>query len=101
MGIRESQLRALVRFETSSEFSDIEKLALRYAVEMTRTPVEVPDELFDALRSHLNEEQMVELTAAIAWENFRARYNHALGMESEGFSKTNFCPLPERPVQQH
>lgn len=36
-----------------------------------------------------------ELTSAIAWENYRARNNHALGVESEGFSKGAFCPLPE------
>jgi alkylhydroperoxidase family enzyme len=96
MGIRDAQLRALGDFEASPEFSEIEKLVLRYAVEMTRTPVEVPDELFAQLRGRLNETQLVELTGAIAWENFRARFNHALGMESEGFSRKNFCPLPER-----
>lgn len=89
-------MRALANFEASTEFTDLEKLALQYAVEMTRTQVEIPDELFDKLRQHLNEEQLVELTSAIAWENYRARFNHALGMESEGFSKAKFCPLPER-----
>jgi alkylhydroperoxidase family enzyme len=96
MGIRDGQLRALVDFEASPEFTGIEKLALRYAVAMTRTPVEVPDELFEELQRHLNNTQLVELTGAIAWENFRARFNHGLGMESEGFSKAKFCPLPER-----
>jgi len=33
---------ALVNFEDSPEFSEVEKLALRYAVAMTVTPVEVP-----------------------------------------------------------
>ncbi len=63
---------------------------------MTQTPVEVSDELFAALRQHFNEAQMVELTAAIAWENYRARFNHAFGVEAQGFSNGAYCPLPEQ-----
>ncbi len=77
-------------------FSPLEKLVLDYGVAMTLTPVEVPDELFAALRQHFNEAQLVELTAAIAWENYRARFNHAFGIEAQGFSKGAYCPLPER-----
>lgn len=68
---------------------------LDYSVAMTQTPVELPDELFAALRQHLNEAQMVELTAAIAWENYRARFNHAFGVEAQGFSEGAYCPMPE------
>jgi len=63
---------------------------------MTQAPVEVSDELFAALRQHFNEAQLVELTAAIAWENYRARFNHAFGVEAQGFSEGAYCPLPER-----
>lgn len=87
---------ALAEFETSPEFTEIEKLTLRYAVAMTATPVEVPDDLFETLRTHFDDRQLVELTAAIAWENFRARFNHAFGCESEGFSEGAFCALPSR-----
>lgn len=62
---------------------------------MTETPVEVPDELFAALRQHFNDAQLVELTASIAWENYRARFDHACGIEAQGFSAGAFCPLPE------
>lgn len=69
---------------------------LDYSAAMTRTPVEVPDELFAALRRQFDEAQLVELTAAIAWENYRARFNHAFGIEAQGFSDGAYCPLPER-----
>ncbi len=86
-------------------FSPLEKLVIDYGVALTLTPVEVPDELFAALRQHFNEAQLVELTAAIAWENYRARFNHAFGIEAQGFSKGAYCPLPERtgkiPVAHH
>ena len=69
---------------------------LDYSVAITQTPVDVPDEVFDGLRQHFNEPQMVELTAMIAWENYRARSNHAFGIEAQGFSENAYCPLPER-----
>ena len=94
-GLTEAKLRAMADFETSDEFTELERLALRYAVEMARTEVEIPDELFAALRRHLSDAQLVELTAAIAWENYRARFNHAFGCEAEGFSEGAFCPLPK------
>jgi alkylhydroperoxidase family enzyme len=62
---------------------------------MTRTPVELPNELFEAVRAHFNPRQLVELTAAIAWENYRARFNHAFGCEAEGYSEGAFCALPK------
>jgi alkylhydroperoxidase family enzyme len=94
-GVTEKKLMALAGYEVSPDLTELEKLAIRYAVEMTKTPVEVPDELFEALKRNLSDKQIVELTSAIAWENYRARNNHALGVESEGFSKGAFCPLPD------
>lgn len=93
-GLTEQQLLALADFENSPAFSDLEKLVLRYAGAMTQTPLEVPAELFEALRRHLSPQQLVELTSAIAWENYRARFDHAFGIEAEGFSAGAICPLP-------
>jgi alkylhydroperoxidase family enzyme len=92
-GVTERQLLDLPRFEASDAFSEVEKLVLRYAVAMTRTPVEVSDELFAELRNHFSPQQMVELTSAIAWENYRARFDHAFGVEAEGFSAGATCPV--------
>jgi len=96
--VTEVQLRDLPVFRESAAFSDLEKLVIEYAVEMTRTPVEVPDALFGALRARFTEAQLVELTAAIAWENYRARFDHAFGIEAQGFSEGAYCALPERPA---
>jgi alkylhydroperoxidase family enzyme len=93
-GIGDQQLFDLAHFETSPAFSELEKLVLRYAVAMTETPVEVPDALFAALRKHFSPQQMVELTSAIAWENYRARFDHAFGIEAEGFSDGAACAVP-------
>jgi alkylhydroperoxidase family enzyme len=95
-GISERQIRDLADFEHSPAFSDLEKLVMRYAAAMAETPVEVPDELFAELHKHLDSQQMVELTAAIAWENFRARFNRAFGIEAEGYSEGAACAVPVR-----
>ena len=92
----EAQLRDLPRYSASPAFSPLEKLVLDYAVAMTNTPVEVPDALFARLREHFAEAELVELTAAIAWENYRARFDHAFGIGAQGFSEGAYCPLPER-----
>jgi 4-carboxymuconolactone decarboxylase len=94
--VTERQLAALDRFETSDAFDALERDVLRYAEALTRTPVEVTDALFATLRARLDPRQMVELTSAIAWENYRARFDHAFGIEAEGFSAAAFCPLPAR-----
>ncbi len=84
-GLTDEKLEALGDFETSAALDEQERLVLRYAAAMTETPVHVPDEMFEALGGEFNERQIVELTSCIAWENYRARYDHAFGMESEGF----------------
>jgi alkylhydroperoxidase family enzyme len=96
MGITEEQLRELPRFEESIHFSDEEKLVLRLAVSLTRTPSDVCDELYGELSRRFSQREMVELNAAICWENYRARFNRTYALGPEGFSQGGFCPLPER-----
>jgi alkylhydroperoxidase family enzyme len=95
-GITDEQLEALASFETSPHFDRREKAVLRYAEGMTRTPADVPDAVFAEIRDLFSTEQIVELTAAVALENFRARFNCALKVESD-----NLCMLPpDHPVRK-
>jgi alkylhydroperoxidase family enzyme len=94
-GITEAQLLDLARFEDSPSFDSNEKLVLRLTVALTRTPANVDDQLFAGLRAVFTEPQLVELTTAVAWENYRARFNRTFGVLAEGFSEGAFCPLPE------
>ena len=95
-GISAEQIANLSNYRTSANFSDLERLVLGYADAMTRVPVEVPDALFARLREKFNEAELVELTSAIAWENYRARFDHAFGIEGENFSEGAVCALPVR-----
>jgi alkylhydroperoxidase family enzyme len=87
----EAKLLAVREWRDNPLFSEAERVALEYAERMTITGQSVDDGLFARLRAHYGEAQIVELTAAIAFENFRSKFNPPLGIAAQGF-----CPLPER-----
>lgn len=83
-GLTDEELAAVPQFETSTLFNERERAALAYAEAMSRTPVRITDEMFADLKRHFDEEQIVELTASIALQNYRSRFDHALGIGSDG-----------------
>jgi alkylhydroperoxidase family enzyme len=91
-GAEEEKIREVPGWRESGRFSDTERAALEYAEAMTITGERVSDELFARLRSLFDEAQIVELTAAVALENFRSKFNVPLGIEAQGL-----CPLPKAP----
>jgi AhpD family alkylhydroperoxidase len=94
-GLSDEQLLALPRYRESKLFTDAEKLVLDYAVAVSRTPVDVSNELFARLRERFDDAQIVELTHLIVLENYRGRFNFALGADAAGFSEGMVCALPE------
>jgi alkylhydroperoxidase family enzyme len=85
----EARLAEVATWRDSRVFSEPERLALEYAERMTITGELVDDAFFARLSQHYSEAQIVELTAAIAFENFRSKFNPPLGIEAQGF-----CLLP-------
>jgi alkylhydroperoxidase family enzyme len=84
-GASEEKIRAIDQAATSPLFDEVERDALAYAEAMTITGQRVSDDLFARARKHFSEPQIVELTAAVALENFRSKFNVALGIEAQGF----------------
>lgn len=84
-------MQAAANWRGSALFSDDERVALDYAERMTVTGERVDDALFTRLKARFSEAQIVELTASVALENFRSKFNPALGVEGQGF-----CLMPER-----
>lgn len=80
---------ALGDYLKSPLFSQREKLALELCERMTHTDKRVTDRFFDRLKRHFTEEELVELAAIIALENFRSKFNPVFAVESQGF-----CPVP-------
>jgi len=91
-GADEEKVREVPTWRDSGRFSPMERAALEYAEAMTITGQRVSDELFARLRTFYDEAQVVELTAAVALENFRSKFNVPLGIEAQGF-----CLVPKRP----
>ena len=73
--IREAQFEA---------FAPAEVALLRMADDMADTPSNISDELYQELRQHFSEEQLIKLAATAALENFRARYNRVFDVGSDG-----------------
>lgn len=92
-GVRREQLEQLHHWDGSDAFDDTEQLVLSYVDATTATPMTVTDAQVEQLRRRLGEPVLVELTALIALENHRSRFNHALGITSQGFSSDG-CALP-------
>jgi alkylhydroperoxidase family enzyme len=94
-GLTDEELLALPNYRSAACFSDVDKLVLDYAAAMSRTPVEVSDELVEELRRHFNTQQLVELTFIVALENLRGRFNLAMGIGPAGFSEGMVCAIPD------
>ena len=80
---------ALGAYKKNGIFSLREKLALELCERMTYTRKRVTDRFFNRLKKHFTEEEMVELAAIIALENFRSKFNPVFAVEAHGF-----CPVP-------
>jgi alkylhydroperoxidase family enzyme len=87
----ERKLAEVTGWRDSGLFTEPERLALDYAERVTITEKSVDEAFFARLKQHYSEAQIVELTAAIAFENFRSKFNPALGVEAQGF-----CLMPQR-----
>ena len=83
LGVSDEKLVAIPNYSKSDLFNEREKTALEYADSMTITGLEVPDELFERIRRHFSDDELVELTELIAWENASSKFNRALRVPSQ------------------
>ena len=88
-GLSEAKIRDVLSYETSSEYSDLERLALQYADCITLSSEDVSDELFESIEGVFSESEIIELTFTVAVENFFSKFHHALHIEAQGF-----CAVP-------
>lgn len=83
LDVSEAKLAAIWDYENSPLYSEKERVALEYALAAGTVPNAVSDELFDRLKSHWSEEQIVELTGVIAVFGFLNRFNDSLATPLE------------------
>jgi AhpD family alkylhydroperoxidase len=94
-GIPPAAVADLPRYQDSDAYSPAERAALAAAEVMTVGDCVLSEAAEQELRSHFNAEQLVELLAVVAWENYRSRFNRAAGMQAAGF-----CPVSERAASE-
>ncbi len=87
-----AKVDALERWRESDLYDPQEKAALDYAEAMTDTGRRVDDETVEQLRLYFDDDEIVELTGLIAFQNLSSKFNSALDVPAQGF-----CRLP--PVQ--
>jgi alkylhydroperoxidase family enzyme len=81
-GLSDTKLLALVSNDLSM-LTDVERLVIELADAMVSVPANISDDLYSRLRNQFSEEQLLELSAHIAWENYRARLNRVFDVESD------------------
>ena len=92
-GVDPRKVHDVTRWQDSDVYDDRERLVLEYTAAVNTTPSSVTDGLAARLHEHFSDKEIVELTAWIALENYRSRFNSGLGLTTEGFSDACAVPL--------
>ncbi len=87
LGVPDAKILALADYATSPHYDAAERVALEYADAITLSDRDVDDDRFARLRAHYTDDQIVELTATIAWEDASSKFNRALRVPSQGLWK--------------
>ena len=86
-GNSEEKLKDLEHYQRSNHFSDREKAALNYAEKITLSDKQVSDADRLKLKEFFSEDEVIELTALIAFQNMSSKFNAALDVQPQGFCK--------------
>ena len=85
-GLTDEKLLAVAR-DDLAPFSRDELLVIELADAMVATPSNISDELYARLREKFSEEQLLQLSAQLAFENYRARLNRVFDVGSDEIYK--------------
>ncbi|MFM7084754.1 MAG: carboxymuconolactone decarboxylase family protein [Hyphomicrobium sp.] len=88
-GVTLAKVKALSEWKKSKLFNSREKAALEYAELVTITKSKIKDVTFDTLKTYFNDDEIVELTGLIAFQNMSSKFNASLDIPSQGF-----CAVP-------
>lgn len=82
-GVSEDAAENVLNYREVAEFDEVDRLVIEYAIQVTNTPQRIRDAMFERLRAHFTQSQIVEITIRIALCGFYNRVNDALMIESE------------------
>jgi alkylhydroperoxidase family enzyme len=81
-GLSDEKLLAL-KGDDRTPFNAKERLVIELADAMVTAPAQVSDDLYTRLLQEFSEDQLMELSGQIAFENYRARWNRVFEVESD------------------
>jgi alkylhydroperoxidase family enzyme len=87
-GLTDEKLKNVLGNDLSI-FNEIERLVIELADAMVTAPSNISDDLYARLRQQFSEEQLMQLSAQIAFENYRARWNRVFDVESDHIYKSD------------
>ncbi len=93
-GIAAEKLESIWSYPDSELFSAAERVALDVARAASISPNEVTDEMFELLREHFNEEQIIELVAVVSLFGFLNRWNSTFKTEIEAVPAASALNAP-------
>ena len=82
-GVSPAGAARLPDYADHPELDDIDRLVVEYAIAAWERPNRIPNSLFERLRRHFSEAQIVELTLRITLCGFFNKFNDALQIEEE------------------
>jgi AhpD family alkylhydroperoxidase len=86
-GVGEDKLWALEDWRKSNLFDERERVALDYAEAITRSDMQVTDDLMERVKQQFEDDAIIELTALIAFQNMSSKFNASLAVPPQGFCK--------------
>jgi alkylhydroperoxidase family enzyme len=102
-GLTDEKLLAVTHADLSphdgrSPFTRDELLVIELADAMVATPSNISDDLYTRLREKFSEEQLLQLSAQLAFENYRARLNRVFDVGSDNLYKPEGNNSTQAPV---
>jgi len=88
LGVEPDKLDQLWSYRTSLLYTPAERVALDFALAAGSVPNAVDDELFDRMKQHWSEDDIVEITGVIALFGFMNRWNDTMA-----------TPLEQEPLE--
>lgn len=81
VGMPEEKIQAIAHWSVSDQFSELERAVLAYTDALVLEGGRVPDAVFDVLKAHLADEEILELTYITALYEMHAVMSRALRLE--------------------
>jgi uncharacterized peroxidase-related enzyme len=82
-GISPAGIDAVMEWQNHPELTDVDKLVIEYTIATWTDPHKLRAGIFDRLRAHFSEAQIVELTLRLTLCGFFNKFNDAMGIEEE------------------